>query len=314
MTNALERYKTAFDSQITKFNEVKSGLKFAEECAFAFQMVQSNQKLQECDENSFKNAILNVALTGISLNPVLQYAFLIPRAGKCVLDISFRGLLKIAYDGGALANMDAEVVRERDKFAVIRGTTTEIKHVPDYFERSGDRGEIIGVYSVATYPNGQKSICIMNRAEVEEIKAKSAAVKAGRDSIWKDWEGEMYKKTCIKRHYKILPKSEKLAQAVAVLNEHEGIDFEAEAEEIKEPQEVVVTEGDEPDKAEGQNPITQDYPFLTRMKGYKERLGAGRYYEEVGSICGVEHANEIINPADQRTIEDRLKDLISWDA
>jgi recombination protein RecT len=65
-----------------------------------------------------------------------------------------------------------------------------------------------------------KKFLVMNKTEVEKVKATSRA----RKGPWIEWEGEMWKKTVVKRMYKLLPQTDRMSEAVAVINEHEGLD------------------------------------------------------------------------------------------
>ncbi len=65
---------------------------------------------------SVRAAILNVAAIGISLNPALGHAYLVPRGGVICLDISYRGLIKKATDSGSIKWAKADAVYEKDKF------------------------------------------------------------------------------------------------------------------------------------------------------------------------------------------------------
>jgi recombinational DNA repair protein RecT len=71
----------------------------------------------------------------------------------------------------------------------------------------------------------------MSWDEVQKIRSK-----AKFDSVWLTWETEMAKKAILKRAYKQWPKTEKsdqLATAIAVSNEHEGsADHEHTAEQL----------------------------------------------------------------------------------
>ena len=85
-------------------------LSFAKESGFAMQILKANEYLAKLDPISIRDSIVQVALTGITLNPALKYAYLIPRAGKCTLDISYMGMIKILTDAGFVKNIDAAIV------------------------------------------------------------------------------------------------------------------------------------------------------------------------------------------------------------
>src|SRR5690606_39362507 len=82
--------------------ELKLNLSFQKEANFALQIFQGNDYLTKMSPDSIKNAIVNVALTGLTLNPVMKFAYLVPRKGKFVLDVSYMGLAKILTDTGSV--------------------------------------------------------------------------------------------------------------------------------------------------------------------------------------------------------------------
>ena len=60
----------------------QNDLNFAKECEFALQILSKNDYLlgiAKTNPFSLKSAISNVAAIGISLNPALAYAYLVPR-------------------------------------------------------------------------------------------------------------------------------------------------------------------------------------------------------------------------------------------
>ena len=52
---------------------------FMREINFAVQILKSNQQLQRCDADTVLQSVLDISQTGLTLNPVLNYAYLIPR-------------------------------------------------------------------------------------------------------------------------------------------------------------------------------------------------------------------------------------------
>ena len=121
------------------------GLDFNTEANFAMQQLEANPTLMKCDPESVKNAFERVAMIGLSLNPALKLAYLIPRknnsTGKinCVLDISYMGMIQALTDAGAVKNMDAGVIHENDTYDFNQGSNPFLKHRAAL----SDRGEMI---------------------------------------------------------------------------------------------------------------------------------------------------------------------------
>lgn len=210
-----------------KFEAVKSNLDFGKEAGFALQILQKNQFLAKTNPISIQNAIVNCALTGLTLNPVLKLAYLVPRKGECILDPSYMGLIKVLTDAGSVKNIYAEVVYESDHFYIQQGTSPKLDHTPEVL---GDRGRKIGVYAVAFLHNGGYQFEFMRADQINSIKQRSEMGKKNEGS-WKSDEDEMWKKTVVKRLYKYLPKSEiseAVVNALQLDNQNNGIDFDAE--------------------------------------------------------------------------------------
>jgi recombination protein RecT len=203
------------------FNQINSyKMNFMKEAQFALQILMGSNGLQEAAKKnpaSLEYAIINLAAIGISLNPALKEAYLVPRGGKVCLDISYIGLVKLATDAGAIKWVQAQIVKEKDDFKFLAVGKAPVHEMKPF----GDRGKTIGVYCVAKTADGESLTTMMSYDEVMDIKKKAS--QSG--NVWQNWEEEMIKKTCIKRASKLWPKSERLQKAVGVLDEHEGIDF-----------------------------------------------------------------------------------------
>jgi recombination protein RecT len=224
----------AAEKQFSASNEYK--MNFNREAGFAIQILTNNPYLMKCDPDSVKHAVVNVALTGITLNPALKYAYLVPRKVKnelkCILDISYMGMIKILTDAGAVKNVDAGVIYQNDRYDFRRGSDPYFKHVPAL---SG-RGEKIGAYAIAFLRDGGFQFEILGREDIEKVRATSESYKneEGRKySPWETWEDEMWKKTVLKRLFKLLPKTNFSDQLIAAISH----DYEAEMSDVSAPKE-----------------------------------------------------------------------------
>jgi len=211
-----------------RFNEIASNGKhvtWAEESMFAVQSLQKNPKLAGCIPLTVQNAVINVAAVGLTLNPALGYAYLVPEAAKqldgqwrdeCMLRVSYKGLVKIATDSGSIMLCKAEIVKEKDEF-LYTGAFSLPEHKMNPFS---DRGKTVGVYCAAKTHQGDWIIDVMGLDDIAKIKEK-----AKTKTVWTEWEDEMIKKAIIKRASKQWPKTDRddrLDKAIAVVNEYEG--------------------------------------------------------------------------------------------
>ena len=222
------------EKQFMASNEYK--MNFNREAGFAIQILTNNPYLMKCDPNSVKDSIVNVALTGITLNPALKYAYLVPRKVKgelkCILDISYMGMIKILTDAGAVKNVDAGVIYSNDKYDFRRGSDPYFKHQPAL----SNKGEKIGAYAIAFLRDGGFQFEILGREEIEKIRATSESYKnvEGRQySPWETWEDEMWKKSVLKRLFKLLPKTNFSDQLIAAIS-HEYDNESSDLAQTKE--------------------------------------------------------------------------------
>ena len=237
MTTELVPWKQALADSRDKFEELVdyNGLKMAysQEAMFAMQALQKNSYvLKAANDNaqSLRNAVINIAALGLSLNPATSYAYLVPRDGAICLDISYKGLIKLATDTGCIKWAQADLVYESDTFE-YNGPAEKPVHKTNPFKK--DRGEVVGVYCIAKTVDNDILVEVMDREELDKVKNASKA----KTGPWQVWPGEMMKKTVIKRASKTWPRSsgnERLETAVHVLNEHEGIESNVSTEHFED--------------------------------------------------------------------------------
>lgn len=205
---------------------------FAREAEFAVQILKQNDYLATVavgNPDSLKEAIINVAAVGLSLSPVHKQAYLVPRKNRVCLDISYQGLVDLATSRGAILWAKAEVVRDGDRFEYV-GVNKEPIHT---FKPFDDRGKVIGGYCLAKMPSGEFLVDFMTLTEIYLIRDRSEGFKSFRagkakSTPWETDEGEMIKKTLVRRAYKSWPRSvarDVMDRAIDVTNDADGIDL-----------------------------------------------------------------------------------------
>lgn len=221
---AQPKYALAITQSEDRFRELGSELNYARESIFAGQLLTKNEfstRVANQNPRSVQLAMLNVASTGLTLNPALGFAYLVPRDGVILLDISYKGLLKIATDSGAILWGRADVVHEHDQFT-YHGPAKEPEIVADPF---GERGDIIGVYCIAKTRDGDILTEVMTLKEIETVRGKSDLYQKKQSGPWVEFFAQMCKKACIKRAAKTWPNtghSGKLFEAIEIANASEG--------------------------------------------------------------------------------------------
>lgn len=221
-------YKPIQERFITVSNEKK----FKVEVNFAIQIIKKSDYLQKCSAESILDAVLNISQTGLSLNPVLCYAYLVPMKGKCVLMAGYQGLIKLVTDAGSINSIEVQLIYEGDDCVLDMASKEKVvKHIP-YIMTGKDKGKILGGYSVGTLADGGRHIEVMSRKDIEEIRGYSEAYKFAenkgyKNSPWHTDEAEMFRKTIVRRHFKYLPKSESKQLERALELDNEDYDFPA---------------------------------------------------------------------------------------
>lgn len=237
MSQELSQWQGALKQAQPLFEKrnIQSLVNYDQEASFASQTIKKNtylQKIAEQRPDTLRDAVVNIASIGLSLNPATQYAYLVPRDGICCLDISYKGLIKIATDTGSILWARADLVYSNDHFE-YNGPCQMPTHKADVFSK--ERGEFVGAYCVAKTKEGDILAEAMSADDIYQIRDKSQAYIAFlnnpkvKQCPWVDFFGQMAKKTVIKRASHTWPKSDKnerLQEAIKVINDHEGIDFD----------------------------------------------------------------------------------------
>ena len=176
---------------------------------------------------SVQNAVRNIAAIGLTLNPALKYAYLVPRDKQICLDVSYMGLMHLAQDTGSVIWSQCKIVYENDSY-INKGASVEPEHTYSAF---GDRGVIAGAYCVVKLADGDYLTHEMKIDDIYAIRNRSMAYKK-KSGPWVTDEKEMIKKTVVKQGSKYWPKVERMNEAIKVINDNgEGINFEEEKRE-----------------------------------------------------------------------------------
>lgn len=206
-----------------KLAKVHGAVTFEKEQTFAIQALKNSDylcKIAYQNKDSLRMAVVNVAAIGLSLNPVLKQAYLVPRDGKVCLDISWMGYVQLGVEARSIRYAKAEVVCENDTF-VYHGLGKEPTHE---YQPFGNRGKKVGAYCVAVTYQDDYLTTMMPIDEVYSIrdrfsKSWQSHIKDGKKSPWADDEDEMIRKTVVRRAYKSWPMTDtrgenRLAKAV----------------------------------------------------------------------------------------------------
>lgn len=210
------------------------------EISFAVQHINKNIQLQKCTPISILTAVMNVSNIRLSLNPASKECYLIPRWNnqmKCMeaaLEPSYVGLVKLLTDSGSVNSMVCQIVYTNDNFKI--DLADNIKPVIHEIDPKQARGDKLGVYALATLPDGKRQVEWMVLSEIFDIRDRSDSyqaymVKKIQSCTWVSDEGEMSRKTVIKRIYKYLPRTERM-QSIDKAIQLDNTDYTASDDQI----------------------------------------------------------------------------------
>jgi recombination protein RecT len=208
--------KDQFSAIKPRFIDLTNPETYEKEVSFALQHINKNPALKKASTESKLEAVMNVAQVGLTLNPVLKLAYLVPRSEyngsqwitKACLEPSYQGLCKLITDTGSAKQIYSQLIYEGDEFEIILGTSPEVIHKPRFKSK-----DIIGAYMVAILTDGLKHVEFMTLEDLNEIRERSESYKAFKSKkikscVWSSDFGEMARKTVIRRGVKYLPKTD----------------------------------------------------------------------------------------------------------
>ncbi|WP_432780596.1 recombinase RecT (plasmid) [Pseudomonas corrugata] len=206
----------------------KTDVMFKNELLYASQAMMNNDYLCKCATTnplSLRNAFSQVAAYGLTLNQSRQLAYLVPRDGQVVLDVSWRGMVKVAVNDGAIRDCIVELVYSKDEFK-YRGKRQSPIHTFNPFDKKADRGEFVGCYVEASLPDGRVHVEAVTAEEIDAAREASELWKRKKKGPWVDFEDSMRKKSSIKIARKYWPQTgSKLDGVIQYLNTAAGEGF-----------------------------------------------------------------------------------------
>ena len=227
---ALEKNK----SLASRFNSRRANkdLQFQVECMHLDKCAAKNPDIAKCTAASLEHILLEAGVMGVSLNPSLHHAYVIPYKNSATgnkdaeLNVGYRGMEHIVLKAGTVKAIQTVLVKEHDPVYKV-WTDEHGKHI-QHEEMRGNRGRTTHVYCIAHYMNGGYHIEEMTAGDLAECEkaAKSRNDKGGM--VWRGpFREEMYKKCCVRRAYKHWPQDDggRMAALMENMDRVEPMDF-----------------------------------------------------------------------------------------
>lgn len=189
----------------------------------ALGVVRQNEKILACEKASILAGIISSLQLGLSLDPALKEAHLVPffnnqkRISEAVFIPDYRGYLSLARRAGEVASVSAHPVYMSDQFEIVYGTNKRLEHIPN--EKRPDNDPIRGAYIVYFFktPGVLPEFDYMPWMDIEKRMNVSKAKQTGP---WKEWTEEMAVKTVIRHSIKTIGISSDLARAAELEERH----------------------------------------------------------------------------------------------
>jgi recombination protein RecT len=196
-------------------------IKFA---TVAMTTIRNNEKLQKCTPISLVMAVMMAAQRGLSLDPTLGHAYLVPywnstiKAYEAQYQTGYQGKIFLAKRDGNVI-VDSFVIYKNDTFEITRTTDgDDFKHIPTPLDK--DPGDAIGWVARARLEDGRILFEVMRKTDIEKIR-QSVKTRFKKDTpAWSEWYDEQGRGKAVNRLAKYLPQSPMLqldaAQEVAL--------------------------------------------------------------------------------------------------
>lgn len=192
----------------------------------AMALIHDKPELKSYNQNEVVMGLLKGAYLGLDFYS--KECYLIPYGDQLNYQTDYRGAKKLAkkYSIRPIKDIYAKLVREGDEFeeTIVNGEQG-INFKPKPF----NDGKIIGAFAVCLFTDGGLIYDAMSLADLENTRKSS---KASNSPAWKNFTGEMYKKTVLHRLCKHIELDfENPTQQTAFMA---GMEIETDTEKIVE--------------------------------------------------------------------------------
>lgn len=181
-----EKLNGVSDALPKDFNKAR----FVQNCVA---LLNDNPQLQKYNRNQIISGLLKGSYLGLDFYS--KECYLVPYGQQLNYQTDYRGAKKLAkkYSIRPIKDIYAKLIREGDEFEeMILNGEPSFNFKPKFL----NDGKIIGAFAVVLYQDGGLGYDVMSLSELENTRKHS---KASNSPAWKDFTGEMYKKTVLHR-------------------------------------------------------------------------------------------------------------------
>ncbi|MEK1294518.1 recombinase RecT [Limosilactobacillus fermentum] len=159
---------------------------------------QGNPALTVCTEPSIANALLDMAIQGLS--PAKNQCYFIVYGNELQMQRSYFGTIAALKRLDSIEDIDAQVVHRGDKFEI--GADEFCRTIVTKFEPSFTNldKELIGAFAFIKLANGRVDFTVMTKAQIDTSWAQS---RNRQNNVQKKFSDEMAKRTVLNRAAKM---------------------------------------------------------------------------------------------------------------
>lgn len=176
-----------------------------------------NPEVLSCTPASLVGYVLQASTLGFQPVSALGYCYPVPYFNKKTgrkevqFQIGYKGFLSLARRSGEILTVNAEVVREGDKFEYRLGLHRDLVHEP-----TGDISkDITHSYATVEFKDGGATFVVLSKAEIERLRMRSNGQGPKPSGAWATDYEAMAKAKALKQLAKYLPLTIDEANAIA---------------------------------------------------------------------------------------------------
>lgn len=177
-----------------------------------------NDKILACTGESIVDAIQDAALDGLLIDGRLAY--FVPYSNVAKYSPSYIGMLTAARKAGAVLDGYACEIYDGEPFEFREEGGEQVLTHSIRLDAHKD-GKIVGAWAKVVLPDGRIRYEVASLGELDAIRSKS---KAAGSFAWKDFAGQMYRKSVFRRLLKWYASDPFLADFLARADDAEYVD------------------------------------------------------------------------------------------
>ena len=155
--------------------------------------VSANEQLKQCDPQSIIRSAIRAATLGLSCDPDIGQAYLVPYKGQATFQTGWRGLRDMAYNTGRVAKLNVGVLMEGQRW--VEDQMTGDAHI----EGIPDKAVPIGYFAYMKTKGGIEHTLYMTVKEIHAHKEKYVPGWKSKYSPWQTSFDKMARKTVLKQ-------------------------------------------------------------------------------------------------------------------